>query len=194
MERSYNNARELIITVASDIFARFGFRKTTMDEIASALHKGKSSIYHYFEGKEDIFRSVVEKEIQILKTEIIDAINKEVTPQEKLRVYFITRMHFLNRLANYYSVLTDEYFEHYSFVEKLRKKHDQDEINMIKDILQEGIESDIFTIKDLEITAITIYTALKGLEYTWATEKDISKTEMNIENLLEILFYGINKR
>ena len=55
MERSYKNARELIITVASDIFTRFGFRKTTMDEIASALHKGKSSIYHYFESKEELF-------------------------------------------------------------------------------------------------------------------------------------------
>jgi len=194
MERSYKNARELIITVASDIFTRFGFRKTTMHEIASALHKGKSSIYHYFESKEEIFRSVVEKESQLLKTEIMDAIRKDITPQEKLRVYFLTRMQILNRLANYYSVLTDEYFEHYSFVEKMRKKHDIDEINIIKEILQDGIERGVLAIKDIEITAIAIFNSLKGLEYSWATEKDISKTTRNIDNLMEVLFNGLNKR
>jgi len=194
MERSYENARELIITVARDIFTRFGFRKTTMDEIASALHKGKSSIYHYFESKEEIFRSVVEKESQLLKNEIMGVINKDITPHEKLRIYFITRMQILNRLANYYSVLTDEYFEHYSFVEKIRKKHDIEEINILKEILGEGIERGIFTIKDLEITAIAIFNALKGLEYSWVTEKDISKTKKNIDNLLEVLFNGLNKR
>ena len=194
MKNSYKNTRELIISVASDIFARFGFRKTTMDEISSALHKGKSSLYHYFESKEEIFRSVVEKESQLLKTEIMDAIRKEITPQEKLRVYFITRMQILNRLANYYSVLTDEYFEHYGFVEKIRKKHDLDEINIIKEILQEGIERGIFAMKDLEITAFAIFNALKGLEYSWAIEKDISKTEKNIDNLLEVLFNGLYKK
>jgi len=194
MERSYKNARELIITVASDIFARFGFRKTTMGEIASALHKGKSSIYHYFESKEEIFRSVVEKESQLLKTEVMGAISKEITPQEKLRVYFLTRMRILNRLANYYSVLTDEYFEHYSFVEKIRKKHDIDEINIIKEILQEGVKRGIFAVKDVELTAIAIFNALKGLEYSWATEKDISKTTRNIDTLMEVLFNGLNKR
>ncbi|MBW1764978.1 MAG: helix-turn-helix transcriptional regulator, partial [Deltaproteobacteria bacterium] len=39
------NIREIIINVARNIFAKFGFRKTTMEEIAQAARKGKSSIY-----------------------------------------------------------------------------------------------------------------------------------------------------
>ena len=57
-----SEVRTQIVDVARKIFTRYGFRKTTMEEIAAASHKGKSSIYYYFPGKEDIFKAVVEKE------------------------------------------------------------------------------------------------------------------------------------
>jgi len=37
--------RKKIIISAGQIFSRYGFRKTTMDELAKALKMGKSSIY-----------------------------------------------------------------------------------------------------------------------------------------------------
>jgi AcrR family transcriptional regulator len=185
------DVREIIVEVASKVFTRFGFKKTTMDEIAHAVHKGKSSIYHYFDSKVEIFKAVVEKESQLLKEELTIAIDKENTPQEELRSYVITRMQILNRLANFYSALKDEYFEHYSFIEKLREKHFRDEINMIKKILERGVSKGIFVIKDLELTAFAIITSLRGFEYLWATEQNVVKTEKSIDRLLDILFDGI---
>lgn len=185
------DVREIIVEVASKVFTRFGFKKTTMDEIAHAVHKGKSSIYHYFDSKVEIFKAVVEKESQLLKEELTIAIDKENTPQEELRSYVITRMQILNRLANFYSALKDEYFEHYSFIEKLREKHFQDEINLVKSILERGVAKGIFIIKDLELTAFAIITSLRGFEYLWATEQNVAKTEKSIDRLLDILFDGI---
>ncbi|MBN1821426.1 MAG: helix-turn-helix transcriptional regulator, partial [Prolixibacteraceae bacterium] len=37
-----------IIKVAQETFKKYGYRKTTMDEIAFAASKGKSSLYYYF--------------------------------------------------------------------------------------------------------------------------------------------------
>ena len=185
------DVREIIIEVASRIFARFGFKKTTMDEIAHAVHKGKSSIYHYFESKIEVFKAVVEKESQFLKEELAAAIIQENTPQKELRAYVMTRMHILNQLANFYSALQDEYFVHYSFIEKLREKHFQDEINMVKRILEGGVAKGIFRIEDLELTAFAIITSLRGFEYLWATEQNLAKTEKSIDRLLDILFNGI---
>ena len=194
MAESQKDVREIIINVARGIFGRFGFRKTTMDEIAQAAHKGKSSIYHYFKSKEEIFQAVVEKESRVLKEEITKAISQQDTPQKKLRAYVITRMQILNRLANYYDALRDEYLEHYSFIEKLREKHFKDEVKMIKQILKKGVEQRVFLIKNLELTAQAIITALKGFEYPWVMENDVSKTEKSIDSLLEILFNGIVTR
>ena len=194
MAESRKDVREIIINVARGIFGRFGFRKTTMDEIAQAAHKGKSSIYHYFKSKEEIFQAVVEKESYVLKEEITKAIKQQDTPQKKLRAYVMTRMQILNRLANYYSALRDEYLEHYSFIEKLREKHLKDEVKMIKQILKKGVEQGIFSIENLELTAQAIVTALKGFEYPWIMENDVSKTKRSVDSLLGTLFHGIITR
>ncbi len=194
MTDSRKDVREIIINVARGIFGRFGFRKTTMDEIAQAAHKGKSSIYHYFKSKEQIFQAVVEKESYVLKEEITKAIKQQDTPQKKLRAYVMTRMQILNRLANYYSALRDEYLEHYSFIEKLREKHLKDEVKMIKQILKKGVEQGIFSIENLELTAQAIVTALKGFEYPWIMENDVSKTKRSVDSLLGTLFHGIITR
>lgn len=62
-----DQVRNNIIRAAGTIFSKFGFRKTTMDEIARAAGKGKSSIYYYFSSKEEIFEAVVVKEARTLK-------------------------------------------------------------------------------------------------------------------------------
>lgn len=186
--------KEIIIEAAQNIFARFGFRKTTMDEIAKACHKAKSSIYHYFKSKEEIFREIVEKESRILKEEIRKAINQEDTPQKKLRAYVITRMYALQKLANFYSALKDEYLKYYGFIEKVREKYDREEMEIIKEILRDGNEKGVFNIKELKVTTFAIIVALKGLEYSWLQETDVSKIEKDIDSLLEVLFNGIVRR
>ena len=194
MQNSEKDVKEMIIEAARGIFARFGFSKTTMDEIAKAAYKAKSSIYHYFKSKEEIFREIVVKESRTLKEEITKAINQEDNPQKKLRAYVITRMHTLQKLANFYSALKDEYLKHYEFIEKVRKNHDREEMEIIKEILRDGNEKGVFDIKDLEVTAFAIIVALKGLEYRWVQETDVSKIEKDIDSLLAILFNGIVKR
>jgi AcrR family transcriptional regulator len=58
--------RENILKIARDIFSKYGFKKTTLDDIANAVRKGKSSLYYYFESKEDLFQAVIMKEVDIL--------------------------------------------------------------------------------------------------------------------------------
>ncbi len=194
MAEEFNEIKKLIINQAQTVFARFGFRKTTMDEIAQASHKGKSTLYHYFQSKEDIYHAVIEKEAKELKEEIRQAISIEANPQDKLRTYIITRMHALKRLANLYEAFKDEYLENYKFIEKIRVSYDEYERIMISGILKEGVNRGEFVIEDIELTSFAIVMATKGLEYPWAIEEDTAKIEENIDTLLHVLFYGLLKR
>jgi len=45
--------RENILKIAREIFSKYGYKKTTLDDIANAVRKGKSSLYYYFKSKED---------------------------------------------------------------------------------------------------------------------------------------------
>lgn len=188
------DTRLAVIKAAQNIFAKFGYKKTTVDDIARAAHKVKSTIYQYFGSKEEIFQTIVEKESQILKEEIKKAIKAQDNPKKKLLTYVITRMRILKELSNFYNALRDEYLEHFVFIEKIRKKYLKDEINTIKKILKNGVDQGTFVIKDLELTACMIVIALKGLEYPLIKEIEVLSNEQGIDSLLGILFSGIEKR
>ncbi len=190
----YIEKKELIIKTAQQLFSRFGFLKTTGDEIAKAARMGKASLYHYFKSKEDIFRDVIEKESQVLSGKTREAIEREKTPQGKMKAFIVTRMECLSELANIYDALKNEYLEHYAFIEKTREANFREEIETVKAILEGGVKDGGFEIDDVELTAFAIISALKGLEYPWTIKTPVSEVEKNIDKLLEILFNGIVKR
>ncbi|RKX70562.1 TetR/AcrR family transcriptional regulator [candidate division WOR-3 bacterium] len=189
-----DDTRSSIIGAAQSLFARFGFRKTTVDEIAKAAHRTKSSVYRYFRSKEDIFRTIVEEENQMLRKVIQKVIEAEDDPKAKLRSYVLVRMKILTELSNFYSALRDEYLERYPFIMKIRESYLSDEVQLIKEILNSGIERGVFEIKDVELTAFTIAVALRGLEYPLIKKAGFLENGKGFDSLLDILFYGIVKR
>ena len=189
-----DEVKDTIINVARHIFSRFGFKKTTMDEIAQAARKGKSSIYYYFTSKEEIFQAVVEKEASLLKSELILAIGKVDDPREKLKVYVLVRMKTISKLANFYNAIKNEYLSHLEFINHIRAQYDRDEIQIVEGILLEGVKHNDFKIENTSLAAIAIVTALKGMEIPMFWEKEELDVEKQIDNLINILFYGVINR
>lgn len=188
------NIREHIIHIARDIFGKFGFKKTTIDDIAHALGKGKSSIYYYFKSKEEIYKEVINKEADALRSEIYEkVINTEDDPKHKLRNYVLTRMRFLHELARFNEALKNDYLKNFAFLEKIREKYDMEEHGIIQNILQEGMNKKIFRLKEAEFAAMAFVTAMKGLEVGLFIKKEYSleNLEERLDEMLEIIFYGL---
>jgi AcrR family transcriptional regulator len=194
MLAQHDEVRLKIIEIARNIFTHFGFKKTTMEEIALATRKGKSSIYYYFNSKEDIFKAVVEKEAEELKAELYKKIADIEDPIEKLKVYITVRMRKLNKLTNFYSALKSDYLSNFEFIEQIRKSYDLDEVRIVTGIIQEGIDAGKFSIDDPNLSAIAIVTAMKGLEVPMFINKEHGNFEVRLNNLINFLFYGIVKR
>jgi len=188
------NTKEIILKTSQNLFARFGLKKTTVDEIAKLARIGKGTIYHYFKTKEQIFAEIVDKESRYLQQKIHEAVQQARTPQEKLHAFILTRLRTIKELANYYSAMTDDYLQHFSFIEEARQESFQEELNLVKSILEEGIELKVFAVQDAGLTAFAIVTALKGLEYPWTIETSLSDIEKNVSTLMIVLFKGIETR
>ncbi|MBX2975494.1 MAG: TetR/AcrR family transcriptional regulator [Ignavibacteriaceae bacterium] len=93
------NRKNEIIEAARKRFARHGFRKTSVEEIARDLRIGKATIYHYFNSKMDLFYDTVSADIN----NIIDSISS-IFNNESLTIK--------NRLQNFVSLkrsLNDNY-------------------------------------------------------------------------------------
>jgi len=186
--------KQRILKIAKSFFSHFGLKKTTMHEIAHKARMAKSTLYYYFKNKEEIFSEVIRKESLILKEQITEQLGKANTPQEKLRAYIHTRMDRLNNLSNYYSTLTDEYLEHYSFVNKARTDFNIFEQNTISKILSDGCDSGVFKIPKVASTSRSIIIVLKGLEIPLLMRGENVDMDKIIDDMLLLLFKGIVTR
>lgn len=186
--------RETILQIAQEIFSKYGYKKTTLDDIANAVRKGKSSLYYYFNSKEDLFQAVIGKEVDILKQALEKVVFRSMDPEEKLREYILTKLATFRDLANLYNALENDVTA-IGFIDEIKTKNEKDEIRMIKRILIEGVRREKFHIDDLNLTAIGITTAIKGLEMPLSAGVYGSiDIEMSVDNIVKIICYGIMKR
>ena len=188
------SSKDIILETARNIFQRFGFAKTSIGDIAIAARKGRRTIYTYFESKEDIYKAVIEKEVDVLRTKLVEVIFTESTARKKLKGYMMTRMVTINELANYYEALRNDYLQDFKIIENIREDFDNQEIDMISEILTEGVEGNEFKIGNINLTAKAIVIALKGFEIPFFIEKVDKDIEGQLDSLIEILFNGIIKR
>ena len=186
--------RETILKTAQEIFSKYGYKKTTLDDIANAVRKGKSSLYYYFKSKEDLFQAVIMKEVDILGKELDKVVNRNTDPVDKLRDYVLTKLTTFRGLANFYNALENDVTA-IGFIEDIKHKYEQYEIRMIKRILIEGVRKNEFEIYDFNLAAIGITMAIKGLEMPLSAGVYSSlNLERGVDIILKIICYGIMKR
>lgn len=186
--------RENILKIAREIFSKYGFKKTTLDDIANAVRKGKSSLYYYFDSKEDLFQAVIMKEVDILGHELDIVINRNTDPIDKLRDYILTKLATFRSLANFYHAIENDVTA-VGFINDMKRRYELDEIRMIKRILIEGVRKNEFEIYDFNLAAIGITTAIKGLEMPLtAGNYGNVNLESSVDIILKIICYGIMKR
>src|SRR5258707_15492506 len=76
-----------IIDTARALFKKTGFKKTTMGDIAGRLGKAKSSLYYYYQSKEEIFEAVLYVEMDELLDQIHESIRDAASSKEKFIIY-----------------------------------------------------------------------------------------------------------
>jgi len=189
-----NENYDEILTAARSIFSKYGYKKTTLDDIAFAIKKGKSSLYYYFNSKEDIFKAVIEYESNIITKELKDCISLVKDPMGQLENFISHRYVLLKKVVVFYDALNNDLITHLDFVRKVREKYDKLEAEMIKHILQKGIDSNVFYLENIELTALAIQTAIKGIDIPLLISKEEINIEKKVKEILRVLFYGIVKR
>lgn len=91
------NTRELILQEALRLFSDRGYAAVSMRDIAAAVGIRVSSIYHYFNGKQELFNALVQKVNNIknnLQTVFLNAFSKAGAVEEEAfvqtGVFFLT--------------------------------------------------------------------------------------------------------
>lgn len=191
------NKIEAILKVAGNMFARYGFKKTSMDEIASIARVAKGTIYNYFGGKDQVYENVLQREIDNTLIQINTDVEKVINPDEKLRVFARAKFKYMRQAQNVLNLDRDIFKTFFPEVGKIRDAFFEREVEMVCNILKEGKERGFFRIDNVSLTAKAICHALKGFELKWLTQENVERIEEYLDELFNLISLGMipeNKR
>jgi len=173
----------LIVETASKIFSRFGFSKTTMDEIAKHIHKAKGLLYYHFRSKEMLFNEVLRKELGEVKIELARIVESNVDSLSAFKEYMLTRLKLLQKAANYHETLKADFFEKFHFVIDVMEDFADFERNQLTNILKKGKKEGLFDFKNIGSTVNIIMMILHGIEIPFFLQHKYPEYESTIEEL-----------
>lgn len=159
-----SKTRLKLVDVARQLFAKMGVQKTTMNDIALASQKGRRTLYTYFKSKDEIYMAVIETELERLSDVMSKVANEMLPPDKKLIKMIFARLDAIKEIVYRNGTLRAYFFRDIWKVEKARKKFDNKEIILIRNILSEGVAQGVFNIDDLDLTSMVIHCCVKGVE------------------------------
>ena len=196
---SHDEKREQILIGAEKLFTRYGYLKTTMDDIAEIAGLKKASLYYYYNSKDAIFRDVIMKEINNFIIEAKNKIDSINDPIEKVLSFCFYRLDYFQQFINLHNLSIHIIKEAEPYIKKLHKDFIQREINYLKSLLDEGVKLKIFKNCDTEKIAtliLDINDALKFKEFRkgelkFLSDIDYPKLKNDIKNIMYLILEGL---
>ncbi len=188
--------REEILKVAQKLFQQYGLKKTTMEDIAKAMGKGKSTLYYYYCSKEEIFDAVIMKEMDEVFFQVMQAVNHADTAEEKLKMFAVTKIKALQKKSNLYKIVRGELQENMRCMKHMYHTYDQQETKLMKSILSFGLtngEFDRSISKELDLLPSVMVSSLRGIERDMFIGNKYTKMEARIGSIVSILIRGLKK-
>ena len=178
--------REEILTAAKHIFARNGFRRTKLDEIAAHLSVGKGTLYRYFEGKKSLFLAVFEQGMAQLRQSMRTNIEPVIDPKSKVSAAVRTYFQFFDNDRELIEILMQVRSEFKDDYRRIFLAIYSDYIVKIQENLRNGVKMGVFRDIDVEKTAEAISATLQGvLQSFYVREFGAETTASTTEKLTD---------
>jgi AcrR family transcriptional regulator len=183
------------IQASTILFQQYGYQKTTMEDIAKAMRRGKSTLYYYFKSKDEIFDAVLENEINEVFFTTRSAVEKASTAEEKLKIYFLVSLNSIMSKANLYKIMRGELTSDYSNINLRIKKFNAREIQAVKEILLLGIKNKEFIsslkIEDVDLLSYSAVNASRNLSVDLIIEDKFPDWAERLNFLINVVIQGI---
>jgi TetR/AcrR family fatty acid metabolism transcriptional regulator len=155
--------KEQILTTAKRIFARNGFRRTKIEQIADDLNVGKGTIYRYFKDKKSLFLTVYEQGMARLHQAFATNVHPITNPQVKIATAVKTYFEFFENDRELIEIMMQVRSEFKEEYKRAFMASYSDYIVRIQDNLRNGVKMGLFRDMDVEKTADTLSATLHGV-------------------------------
>lgn len=185
---------EQILNAAKKLFTNYGFKKVSMDEIASEAGVTKKTVYTYFSSKEELLKYCIKEELQNMRKIIENVESKKLDFMETVHqvIYNLLKYKknckFLKMLFKESEILKNEQLK-----DNL-KIVDKEIQNYIRKQLELAIQNDKIEVQNIDITTFLIYKMYIALMIDWNEDyKKLDEKEI-ADNILYFLVNGLKRK
>ncbi|MDP8257097.1 MAG: TetR/AcrR family transcriptional regulator [Candidatus Alcyoniella australis] len=157
--KNIDDKHEKILQAAIKVFAKNGFHKSKISQIANEAGVADGTIYLYFKNKDDILIKLFEENLETLISQFKSRLEQVHDPVEKLKTFIhlhLTTMEANQALAE---VLTVELRQSHKFMKEYVPRKFADYMQIVSYIVREGKDQGVF---DAEVKPGVFKRALFG--------------------------------
>ena len=103
-----NKTKKAIFNAAIKVFSIEGYDSATVEEIASEAGVAKGTLYYNFQGKEEIFKFVIDEGMKLIKNEVLDAIKDIDDPLEKLKISAKVQLRYVYNNKEFFDTISPQ--------------------------------------------------------------------------------------
>lgn len=189
--------RRKIIDRGKDCFARYGIKKTGIEDLTEGLGISKSSFYSFFSSKEDLFLQIFKEEQEVLKDSILESsfLKYRSEPDKAIRAYLWYVLHVVDNHPIWRKVLIEK--EHLELIisrssEEEIKSIRRNNVSIILPFFEEWAAAGLLIDKPARILAATTQAVLSLLHFRNEIEKDDFPEVM--DTFIDLLANNITKK
>lgn len=100
-----------LVAVAGELFAERGYRATTLDDVADALHVKKASLYYYIDSKNSLLVAIYDQILGRIAEQVLPIAEQDLPADERLRRMVASHIDFVSAEHGLLSVVFGEEWE-----------------------------------------------------------------------------------
>jgi AcrR family transcriptional regulator len=185
---------EAVYGAAMKVFAEYGFRKATVEEIAAELGMTKGNLYLYVKDKQDLYEKSVRHALLRWQGLVRDAIEAEPDVKKKFLVMGEKALEYLSRDDDLRRVLIRDPEIFPMFPEKdPYEQINRNSVAMIRSILKKGIDEGLFRKVNLKTLPEVLFSIYKMLVIRTYIAREGTSMRRVFAETMETVTLGIFK-
>jgi TetR/AcrR family transcriptional regulator, cholesterol catabolism regulator len=179
-ELRYQQKRQDILVSAGRLFAKKGYEKATLDEIAAGLKLKKRALYYYIKSKDEMLFQIQMQSLKAGNDLIQQVLKTDMTASEKLIEVIKGTVEISTRDYIIGSIHQKEFI----FPEKMRKQIFRDRrryYDGFLKIIQQGVKEGVFKAKGWKIRAFGALGAMNWVTRWYSPQGKLTAEEIGSE-------------
>lgn len=96
-EEKKRKTKKAILAAAIELFGRYGFEQTSIEQLAKAAGVGKGTVYSYFATKREILQAFYEDELEYVHEQLASKTDQDATILEQMMAIYWAEFQYITR-------------------------------------------------------------------------------------------------